>query len=162
MLWVLLGVAALALASAIRPGWVRIFLPPQSRIPGAAVRTPPTWEVRAVSLGVLGMIAVAATRLLWPVDAQRDLVGFGTVLVVGIALSIWILASIVDHHDRDGRALAAARQQIVDGTADADTARRHRRGAATDYRFEYSSLFVTVMAVIISGLAFATMMASAP
>lgn len=144
MLWVLLGIAVLALASAIVPRWARIFLPRQSRIPGAPTRTLDTWAVQAVSVAIVAGIAVYAVRALWPDESQRDLVGSAAALVLGVALSIWVLASIVARRDREN--LERARAAAEPATAPP---------LAPGRLFEYASLAVALLTVLIAGVAFA-------
>jgi hypothetical protein len=152
--WVLLGVAVLALASAIWPRWVRVFRPTPSRVPGAPIHAFHVWPVRAVSVAIVAGIAAYAVRTLWPDDGQRDLVGLGAVLVVGIGLSIWVLASIVSRRDRESHGYTVD-EELDEASAESDAIGVPRRIVSPGYRFEYASLTVALLTVLVAGVSFA-------
>lgn len=157
VLWVLLGVAVLALASAIWPRWIGVFIPPASRIPGAPARVIPSWPVQAVSLAVLVGIAAYTVSALWPDERQRDLVGSGAVVVLAIGFGIWALASIVSRRDRESYDRVALEDELADGSDEFDDSRIHRRPTTPGYRFEYGSLVVALITVIFAAASFVSL-----
>lgn len=140
--WILLGVAVLGLASAIWPRWVRIFEPTRSRIPGAPERRIPSWPVQAVSLALAGLAAAITVGLLWNDDETRGIATALAFLVLTIALTIWIIASLAARHDRVSR----ARRDEPDSPL----------AARQDYRFEQVGLVVTAIGVFISLIMYLT------